>query len=845
MKTEILDTILPFVSKASRYLGNEVNAVHKDLSQVALRFALAFPDAYEVGMSHLGFQLLYHLLNAQPHIACERVFTPWVDMAAILRENHIPLSSLESQTPLSEFHIIGFSLQYELGYSNILAMLELAGIPLLAEERNNRHPLIIAGGPCTYNPEPVAAFFDAFVIGEGEDVIIELCNAYLEWKNQNAPKSLLLDQIAAIDGIYVPAYFQVEYHADGTVQNINNINKTGKKVAKRCVTNFDEAPYCTSAVVPHMQIIHDRISLEIARGCTRGCRFCLAGMIYRPVRERSMKKIIDLAETTLAHTGYEELSLASLSAGDFTAIDTLLKKLMQRHQKNRTAISLPSLRAETLRRSLMEEIKQVRKTGFTIAPEAGTQRLRSVINKNLTETDIMQTVSEVFAAGWQLMKLYFMIGLPTESQDDIEGIVSLVTKIRGIGKKIRHSNQLNVSISTFVPKPHTPFQWSAQQLPDDIREKHRFLMKHLKRPGVRLKWHNPDMSILEGVFARGDRRLAKVLIRAHQLGAGFDGWSEQFSPARWDQAFAESNVDKYFYLRARSLDECLPWDHICCGVSAEFLKTEYQKALSGETTEDCRTAGCQNCGVCRTKKHVQNPTSLCITLPDNSSSASEPLDSDKTPVYRYRCYFSKSGLARFLSHLELSRGITRALRRARIPLKYSQGYHPHPRVIFYSALPVGVESQCEIFDMELVQHIPHAVIPGLLNEHFPAGVKMLRAEEISLKKLPAPDTLMYHTYRVHVPQPVRNAVTSDHAIDNAIAAFSQTDEFVVTSTRNGITVSMNIRPLVSNLSLIDDATVEITIHNTSGTMPRIVDIAGEMLGLDDNQRKLLHITKVT
>lgn len=844
MKAERLEAFLPLVSKASRYLGNEINAIHKDLSRVELKFALAFPDAYEIGMSHLGFQLLYQLLNSQPHIACERFFTPWVDMEMSLRDNCIPLSSLESQTPLSQFHIIGFSLQYELGYSNILKMLELAGIPLLAEERNECYPLIIAGGPCTYNPEPLAAFFDAFVIGEGEEIIVELCTAYLEWKKTNAPKLTLLDSLAAIDGIYVPTHFQVDYHADGTVKNIINVKQAGKQVVKRYVTNFDAAFSCTNPIVPYMQIIHDRLSLEIARGCTHGCRFCMAGMIYRPVRERSVTNLLDLAERTLSRTGYEELSLAALSAGDYSAINTLLRELMRRHRKNRTAISLPSLRAETLCRSLMEEIKQVRKTGFTIAPEAGTQRLRTVINKNLTEDEIMHTVSEVFAAGWQLIKLYFMIGLPTETQEDIEGIVALATKICAVGKKIRPSNQLNVSVSTFVPKPHTPFQWSAQLLPDEIRERQMFLMKHLKRPGIRLKWHNPEMSILEGVFARGDRRLSNVLIKAHQLGAGFDGWSEHFKPLLWDQAFKECSINPYFYLRARAMDEHLPWEHICCGVNVDFLKAEYQKAFAGEATEDCRKVGCWNCGACSTLQRLQNPCSPCVNLPADSLLNHYGVDSHKTPIYRYRCYFSKSSSARFLSHLELSRCIIRALRRARLPLRYSHGFHPHPRVIFYNALPVGIESQCEIFEMELEQYIHHDIITDSLNKQLPYGIKILGAEQISLKKISAPDRMPYQKYSVRFPSCRCSVALPASAIQNAIAAFLKTDDFCVKTTKNGAILSVNIRSLVNSLALKDDYSIEITLNNTSGFKPKVCEILGEILGLDTKQRKLLHIIKI-
>ena len=844
IKPEVLEAIFPFVSKASRYLGNEVNAVRKDLSRVDLRVALAFPDAYEVGMSHLGFQILYHLLNLQPHIACERVFTPWVDMEAALRENAIPLCSLESRVPLREFHIIGFSLQYELGYTNILKMLELAGIPLLAEQRDERHPLIIAGGPCTFNPEPVAPFFDAIVIGEGEEVVPELCTAYLRWKRSRANKAILLDELADIDGIYVPSLFQIDYHPDGAVQNITSLKQGYEQVMKRYVSNFDAAQFCTSYIVPFMQVIHDRISLEIARGCSRGCRFCMAGMIYRPVRERSMQKVLEIAETTLASTGYEELSLASLSTGDFTGIDMLLKTLMKRHQKDRIAISLPSLRAETLCRSLMEEIKQVRKTGFTIAPEAGTQRLRDAINKNITEDAIMQTVSEVFKAGWHLIKLYFMIGLPTETPEDVEGIVQLANKISAVGRKIKRGNQINVSISTFAPKPHTPFQWVAQLSPDEIREKQAFLMGNLRRHGIRLKWHNPEMSILEGIFSRGDRRLSEVLINAHLSGAGFDGWSEHFRHSLWDRAFQECGIDKYFYLRERAFEERLPWEHICCGVSPDFLKAEYQKALRGEITLDCRTSGCQGCGLCIEQQIEVKSPALQSDVAEAPASAVPPVNHAEHATYRYRCYFSKSGTARFLSHLELSSCIARTLRRAQLPLQYSQGFHPHPRITFHDALPVGMESHCEVFDMELTLKIAPDTIPELINRHLPSGLMIHGAEEITLKKTPAPDTMHSRKYMARFPADNMLPLPTADSVRHSIAVFFSQKEFYVQTMKNGACITVDIRPVVSHLVLKDNALVEIALNTTVGKIPRVADILGDILGLGEKERKALQIAKL-
>ena len=843
-KPEALDAIFPFVSKASRYLGNEVNAVRKDLSQVDLRVALAFPDAYEVGMSHLGFQILYHLLNLQPHIACERVFTPWVDMEAVLRENAISLCSLESRLPLRDFHIVGFSLQYELGYSNILKMLKLAGIPLLAGDRDKSHPLIIAGGPCTFNPEPIAEFFDAIVIGEGEEVVPELCSVYLKWKTSRTDKSVLLDKLADIKGIYVPSLFQIEYLPDGAIKNITSKKHGYAKVMKRYVSNFNAAQFCNSFIVPFMQVIHDRISLEIARGCSRGCRFCMAGMIYRPVRERSMQNILEIAETTLANTGHEELSLASLSTGDFTGIDMLLKTLMQQHQKDRIAISLPSLRAETLCRSLMEEIKQVRKTGFTIAPEAGTQRLRDVINKNLTEDDIIQTVSEVFKAGWQLIKLYFMIGLPTETREDVKGIVHLAHNISALGKKIKRGNQITVSISTFVPKSHTPFQWVAQLPPDQIRDKQDFLRENLRRHGIRLKWHNPEMSILEGVFARGDRRLSEVLIKAHLLGAGFDGWSDYFNPSLWDRAFLECGIDKHFYLRERTAEERLPWEHICCGVSLNYLKEEYQKSLKCSITNDCRTSGCQGCGLCTEQQiEVKSPVHQ-QDIVEAPASATLPVNHAEGAPYRYRCCFSKSGSARFLSHLELASCIARTLRRAKLPLQYSQGFHPHPRITFYDALPVGMESQREVFDMELTLHIAPDAIPEIINHHLPSGLMILGAEEITLKKILAPDTMPIRKYEARIPAETIVPLPSAEAVKDAIAAFLSQKEFYVQTNKKGSSVSIDVRPLVSHLVFKDNALVELALSTTTGKIPRVSDILGDILGLGEKERKALQITKL-
>ena len=841
-KTEFIDTVLPFVSKASRYLGNEINAVQKDLAAVDLRVALAFPDVYDVGMSHLGFQILYSILNNRPDIACERVFTPWIDMEAALREQGIPLCSLESNLPLRDFHILGFSLQYELSYTNILKMLSLAGIPLLAGQRDERYPLIIAGGPCMFNPEPVAAFFDAIVIGDGEDAILELCDIYLQWSKKQTAKKELLERLSEVPGLYIPSLFHIAYHDDGTVQRMDCMKQGYDRVDKRICFNLDQAPYCTSYIVPFMQIIHDRISLEIARGCSRGCRFCMAGMIYRPVRERSLQNLLRLAQETLDRTGYEELSLTSLSSGDFTHIDLLLKTLMDRYQQERIAISLPSLRAETLSRSVMEQIKQVRKTGFTIAPEAGTQRLRDVINKNLTEDAILHTVTEVFAAGWTLIKLYFMIGLPTETQEDVEGIVELSRKIAALGRRKRSGNQINVSISSFVPKPHTPFQWASQSSPEEIRVKQSFLMSSLRGKGIRLKWHNPAMSLLEGVFSRGSRQLSAVLIKAHELGAGFDGWTEHFDPDLWDRAFQECGIDKYRYLQARPTSEKLPWQHINCGVSADFFVQEYQKALSGETTPDCRTS-CQGCGLCTTPP-LNRATPHGSPEPAELNTAVTSRQNEPPRSVKYRCTFSKCGPARFLSHLELSRCIARTLRRAHLPLKYSQGYHPLPRIVFHDALPVGMESLKEVFDFELTSSIPAETIPETINPLLPPGLKIISAEENILIKIPIVATMLT-SYAVSFPAAGTLLFPSPDAVNCAIADFYSQQEFLIKTLKKQQWVQVDVRPLVHRLSLKPDGSLEIAIQPAGEKMPRLTDILGDILNLGDRQRKVLKIVKLS
>ncbi len=595
-----LNNILHQVTKPARYTGGEWNSVVKDWDKTFIRIAISYPDLYEIGMSNMALPILYELLNSQPDVLAERVYTPWVDMAAVMRTAGIPLFSLESKHPLKDFDIIGFSLGYELTYTNVLNMLHLAQIPVLASERNGSHPVVIAGGSCALNPEPMADFIDFFVIGDGEEVLPELLDSFRDWKREGKgiPKRELFRQVATIPGIYVPSLYRVEYQADGSFKSITpTVAQAKPTIQRRIVTKLP--PPVTKPVVPYIEVVHDRGAIEIQRGCNRGCRFCQAGIIYRPVRERPQSEVVQAVGELIANCGYNEVSLVSLSTSDYAGIDELVASLSNRYQSHNLSLSLPSLRIDSFSVRLMEALPSRRKTGLTFAPEAGSARLRRSINKNTPEDELLQTAAAAFDRGWINLKLYFMLGLPTETIDDIEDIIQLVDKIRSLGRKAKGKRpQLRISLSTFVPKPHTPFQWVAQEAEEQLTPKHELLNLGLRRKGVRLSWQDPKVSLLEAVLSRGDRQLGKVIHRAWQLGSTFDAWSEHFNYGNWLCAFKETGLKPSFYAqRERPLDEPLPWAHIDVGISTAFLKQEYQRAIEGIETPDCRSKACNACGL--------------------------------------------------------------------------------------------------------------------------------------------------------------------------------------------------------------------------------------------------------
>lgn len=597
----ISDDILSKVEKPARYIGGEFNSYMKDKSNVKIRYAFCFPDVYEVGMSHLGMKILYGILNEREDTFCERVFAPWPDMEEQMRKNNIPLYALESKDPLNKFDILGFTLQYEMSYTNILNMLDMAGIPVRASQRSEEDPVVMFGGPCAYNPEPLYDIADLFVIGESEEAINELMDLYIETRESG--KKRFLKEACKIEGIYVPSLYDVEYNEDGTIKSFfPNCNEAPAKIRKRIINNFNDAYYPEKFIVPYNEIVHDRIVLETFRGCTRGCRFCQAGMIYRPVRERTTAKLIEEADKLVKNTGYEEISLTSLSICDYSDIQNLVFSMVERYEKDKVGISLPSLRIDSFSVELIKQIQKVRKTGLTFAPEAGTQRLRDIINKGVTEQNLLDSVSSAFKSGWSTVKLYFMIGLPYETEEDIAGIADLAQKVvneyHKIPKDVRKKGlKVNLSTSIFVPKPFTPFQWEPQIRMDDVENRIKVLRSSIKSKQVSYSWHESPVSYLEAIFARGDRRLCDVLVRAFEKGAKFDGWSENFKFDIWMEAFGECGIDGDFYAnRKRDYNEILPWDFIETGVNKEYLIEESEKAKKAIVTPDCRL-GCTGCGV--------------------------------------------------------------------------------------------------------------------------------------------------------------------------------------------------------------------------------------------------------
>ncbi len=738
MKREQLQQILLDVQKPAQYIGGELNSVMKDKQKVDCRLAFCFPDKYEVGMSHLGMKILYSLYNERENWWCERVFAPDADMEQLMREKNILLYGLESLDPIKDFDFVLFTLQYEMSYTAILNMLDLAGLPVRAKDRKGLSPIVAAGGPCACNPEPIADFIDLFIIGEGEEVNIEITDLYMQAKKEGWTKEQYLKEAAKIGGVYVPSLYDVSYKEDGTIEAVTpNCPEAPAKVQKRIIADLDKVYYPKQFVVPFINIVHDRAMLEIQRGCLRGCRFCQAGFIYRPLRDKHYDTLNQDAHNLCDTSGYEELSLTSLSTSDYKEIEPLLDDLLNWTTDEKVSLSLPSLRVDNFSKELMDKVSRLKKSGLTFAPEAGTQRLRDVINKNVTEEEVMNTCRTAFEGGYTSVKLYFMMGLPTETMEDIEGIANLAQKVvdlyyslptRPKGRAV----SVSISCACFVPKPFTPFEFEAQDTMELLHEKQKHLLASVKSKKISVSYHDADVSFIEAILAKGDRRLCDVIERVWKMGSRLDGWYEYFDAQRWYDAMNELNIDPAFYAnRHREYDEVMPWDHLDFCVSKNFLIRENKLAHQEQVTPQCREK-CSACGAralikgeCCSDKVVYEREVAPIEPPRPKVDPSLLLDQPQ----KVRLFFTKLDRAKYISHLDMNRCMSRAIKRAGLPVWYTGGFNPHMYLTFPLPLSLGCESVYECVDLKMTQKVDFDQMVSRLNACLPPDIQVFSAGE--------------------------------------------------------------------------------------------------------------------
>ncbi len=746
--------LLREVEKPGRYVGGEWNACRKDPRATRVKVALAFPDLYEVGMSYLGQKILYDVLNSQPDILAERVFAVWPDMEAALRCRGWPLFSLENQLPLAAFDVVGFSLLYELNYSNILTMLELGQIPLRAAERGDNHPLVIAGGPAVFNPEPVAPFFDVIFVGDGEEAILEIVRTFVDLRNSGLPRRRILQALASLDGVYVPQFYEALPTIGSPLLKPQPKEMTvPRAIRKRLLKDFQSSSFPVSLVVPNIQVIHDRVAMEVARGCPQRCRFCQATAVYFPFRPRNPKDIVETMVQSLEATGYEDCSLTALSVSDYPHFDDLVYNLMAALAERKVSLSLSSLRPSGLTEGAAKNILRVRKTGFTIVPEAGTERLRRVINKNLQDTDVLKAAEIAFSRGWNLLKLYFMLGLPTETEDDLNGLVRLTLEVLNVGRKILgRPPQINLSLSAFIPKPHTPFQWLAMGSPEDLAKKIAFVKARLKPyRSVRIKDRPIEMSLLEAAFSRGDRRLADVLETAWKKGARFDGWIDRFNFSLWKESFESHGLAINDYLGRLNPEAELPWDIILTGIRKEYLRSELEKALKAQPTPSCFDAKCADCRGCdHPELFKPRPTPGLPARKEVFRRKNKPA---AAKVYRYLAFFEKKGRMRFLSHLDVMRAISRSLRRSRVPVAFSQGFHPKMLLSFPPPLALGMEGVRECFEFRTSEPLATQELLPVISNFLPAGLKFLEIKLVPEEAPPLSRRLRAAVYSLDLKEP--------------------------------------------------------------------------------------------
>lgn len=825
------DYFLPLVRKPGRYSGNEFNIIKKDWHSAELRIVLSFPDLYEIGMSHQGLQILYQLINSRADLLAERVYAPDTDLEKLLAESDTPLFALESRRPVADFDMLAITLPYELCYSNILTILARSGLPLLASERNESHPLVFGGGPCAFHAEPVADFFDAILLGDGEEAIFDIADLLVAAKREKWSRAILLERLTEIEGVYVPSFFRDEYDANGNFAGLTPLKEGYASVRRRVLPSLaSDASY--APLVPLFKIVHDRLGIEIARGCTRGCRFCQAGVIYRPVRERNPQEIMRLARSGIAASGFEEIALLSLSSGDYACLAPLLTELMDTFVPKRVSVSMPSMRVGTLTPEIMRQIKRVRKTGFTVAPEAGTDRLRRVINKGITEEDLLATCKSAFGLGWKLIKFYFMFGLPTETEEDLAAIPELARK--AMAQCPGKMANITVSASTFVPKPHTPFQWEPQLNVEEGFARIDFLKKNLRDRRIQLRWGDPRQSFLEGVMSRGDRRLAKLIVAAWRNGARLEAWSDHINIDIWRQAAASLGLELENYLRRRAFDEPLPWSHLDVGLDPGFFRQELEKGLAEGYTPDCRYNGCQQCGLCDFKKI--RPVVNASRQDSGGAERVGVAEDEAGPAvhFFYRFAYQRTGRSRFISHLELLQLFFRTFARADLPLNFSHGFNPSPKVSFSPALPLGTESLAEYLVIDVCEPLADPVEWRVrLNSQLPEGLAITAIEACDEK---------------NIPEKVENVYLIDieGEIDREKAeAFMASESYLVKVVRKKREREIDARPQVASLVFAEDGRLRLSLINEickAGLKP--LEIVSSVFSCNDKEIQQARVLKI-
>jgi len=846
VKQILIDDILPAVQKPSRYLGNELNAVHKDLAQVNVRIALAFPDLYDLGLSNIGLMILYRVLNDVPDVWCERVYAPAVDMEAEIRARGLPLFTLESTTPLRDFDCVGFTLQYELCYTNIVNMLDMAGIPFFSSLRSDRDPIIVAGGPVAFNPEPISDLIDVIILGDGEEAVLALARALKTGRGRPRQERLDLIQVE-VPGAYIPARFPTVTLPSGDIVR----DPAVAPIKKAMIPDLNKVPFPTDYIVPYVQQVHDRISLEVLRGCTQGCRFCQAGMIYRPVRERSLENIAALTEEAIRKSGYEEISLSSLSTCDYSRVKALVEQQVRLTGPKNVSVGLPSLRLDSFSVDLAEMTSGVKKTGLTFAPEAASDRLRAVIDKWIPDEELINTTREVFSRGWESVKLYFMIGLPTETMDDVEAIATLSERVLKAGRQVNKRARIHTSVSTFVPKPHTPFQWERQVTMAEVKEKHDLLKKKLYPiRQIKVSLHDSPTSWLEGILTRGDRRLGRTIVEAWRRGARFDGWTEHFKPEAWSEAFLATGIDPDRVNRRRTLEEPLPWDHIDCLVTKDYHKKEWLKAVAAGLTTDCRTA-CHRCGV------IDEHKQLCVNQIYTARAGKKeeagwtmPPMAELTPpnpdsVMRLRFRFTKTGEIRFLSHLELQSAMTRAFRRAEIPVARSQGFNPHVKLSFATALPVGLISHGEYAEIDLINPMTADEFLARMERVLPTGLEFLWASEIRIGSPSMGKLIVASGYEADLER--ARIENGSGPIESMVTAFLASESVKVERRmKDGMRIH-DVRPAVLSLHFYPEGPGEGLLRfvlREGNESARAKDVVRGLLHLDETAANRLQVRKL-